>query len=804
MAVRRLELAAVRYRARRELGHRRRAIVGLAALVALVGGLVTAAAAGAARTDSAYPRFVADHQASDVVKIGTLTVDPDGDAVLDRIESLPEVVSATRAAYVFAMPLGTTGRPAPSVNIGQPLVPERGWLQTMDRPKVLAGRRPDPRRPNEISLSYTTARDTGLGLGDHLKMATWTPSQAVAVLTGADVAPGGPVIDLEIVGVDLSPGELAASSTDYSVAHFSPAFYDRYRDEVGLASGSYVRLRHGAADVPAFLREAAAFGARDQGLQAGLTAKTQRATHLPAVALRLFALLAGVAGAVIVFQALARELTYRATDEPTLRAVGMTRLERASASFVLTAVVAAGGAAGAIVLAVILSPLAPIGLARVAEPHPGVAFGGTWLVGGALVIVLVGATLGAIAAWRTSGLAERLETAGGGAHAFAFLDRVGGPPPVAAGLKLGLRSGRGSTAVPIRTTIAGVAVAIAAVVTAMIFVASLDHLLRTPRLYGWDWDITVGSPYSSQDLTPVVRPVLEGDPAVAAFTPVDFAPLLVNGRPVDATAFDDGPLGAQIVEGRAPSRPDELVLGPKTLRRIGVHVGDRVDVRAKGAHRRMQVVGTTVLANLSFSDTYGVGEGAALTFDGLRALDPGAYRKAYVVRLRDPSGAPATIRRLTAAFGAGQVFVQGPVRPPDLDNFRRIERAPITLAGILALLAVVTLGHALLSATRRRAKDLAILKVLGFVRREVRAAVAWQATSLTVIALVVGLPAGVALGRLLWVAFAGELGVVARPVVPTLAVALAVPLAILTANLAAGPPARAAARIPPATVLRRD
>lgn len=48
---------------------------------------------------------------------------------------------------------------------------------------------------------------------------------------------------------------------------------------------------------------------------------------------------------------------------------------------------------------------------------------------------------------------------------------------------------------------------------------------------------------------------------------------------------------------------------------------------------------------------------------------------------------------------------------------------------------------------------------------------AWQATPLTVIALLVGLPAGVALGRLLWVSFADQLGVAVRPVVPPLAVA---------------------------------
>ena len=40
---------------------------GLALIIALAGGAVLAAAAGASRTDSAYPRFLAQSHASDVL-----------------------------------------------------------------------------------------------------------------------------------------------------------------------------------------------------------------------------------------------------------------------------------------------------------------------------------------------------------------------------------------------------------------------------------------------------------------------------------------------------------------------------------------------------------------------------------------------------------------------------------------------------------------------------------------------------------------------------------------------------------------
>ena len=119
----------------------------------------------------------------------------------------------------------------------------------------------------------------------------------------------------------------------------------------------------------------------------------------------------------------------------------------------------------------------------------------------------------------------------------------------------------------------------------------------------------------------------------------------------------------------------------------------------------------------------------------------------------------------------------------------------------VTLLAVATLTHALVSATKRRARDLAILKVLGFRRGQLRAVVAWQATGLALTASLVGLQLGIAVGRATWVVFAGHLGVVADPVTPIAMIAL-LPVAILIANLAAAIPGRFAAATRPALTLR--
>ena len=81
---------------------------------------------------------------------------------------------------------------------------------------------------------------------------------------------------------------------------------------------------------------------------------------------------------------------------------------------------------------------------------------------------------------------------------------------------------------------------------------------------------------------------------------------------------------------------------------------------------------------------------------------------------------------------------------------------------------------------------------------------AWQATTFAFLALVIGIPVGVIVGRWAWTALADNLGTVAEPIIPVLAVVLAVPVVLLIANAVAYVPGRIAARLRPATVLRSE
>ena len=89
-------------------------------------------------------------------------------------------------------------------------------------------------------------------------------------------------------------------------------------------------------------------------------------------------------------------------------ALGLPRRQLIVVGTARNLMVALAGAAGAVLVAFVLSPLAPVGEARLAEPSPGFAFDPLVLLLGALVMVVVVMALGlwpsvrAARAWTSS------------------------------------------------------------------------------------------------------------------------------------------------------------------------------------------------------------------------------------------------------------------------------------------------------------------------------------------------------------------------------------------------------------------
>jgi len=164
--------------------------------------------------------------------------------------------------------------------------------------------------------------------------------------------------------------------------------------------------------------------------------------------------------------------------------------------------------------------------------------------------------------------------------------------------------------------------------------------------------------------------------------------------------------------------------------------------------------------------------------------------------------------RMVAASGgssiADTIDLLPAQRPAEIVNYRSMGAMPAILAGGLAAGATAALGLTLVASVRRRRRDFALLKTLGFTRGQLAAAVAWQSTTIAVVGLAVGIPLGIAAGRWLWLLFAHELSAVPEPTVPVVSVTLAGLIALVAANLVAAFPGRRAARTPTADILRAE
>ncbi|MGE5291549.1 MAG: ABC transporter permease, partial [Micromonosporaceae bacterium] len=66
------------------------------------------------------------------------------------------------------------------------------------------------------------------------------------------------------------------------------------------------------------------------------------------------------------------------------------------------------------------------------------------------------------------------------------------------------------------------------------------------------------------------------------------------------------------------------------------------------------------------------------------------------------------------------------------------------LAASLAVIGIAVLGQFIVVSARRRRRDFAVLKALGLLRRQVRSITAWQVSTVTGLAVLAGLPPGVA------------------------------------------------------------
>jgi hypothetical protein len=793
-------------------------------IVGILGGVAMASVAAARRTQSAVARILAASNPSDLdIDTGSYSA-----GTVRAISRLPQV----RAAESYVALNGLRALPSGFATIDTPFNEQvevvgslDGLYLDQDRVIITGGRLANPRRAGEIVISEQTARRFGLRPGQSFDLNLYSGQQAADPRFDPMTRQPLHRVRLTITGIGVFTDEVVQDDIDriYRVLT-TPALTRKMAGCCGSYFWTGLKLARGQRDVAAvqqgYIRRAPAGTPPIFRVTSVVEDQGERAVRPESVAAAVFGLIAALIALVLATQAIRRKIVGGRSPRGVLRAVGASPL-----TLVLEAVLGilcaiAAGVVLAVGVAVAVSPAAPLGVLHRLEPAPGVSF--DWLVlgvGAALFLVVLFVAAVALACGdvlaRPRGAGDRRWT--------AVTAKLGLPVAARAGVGFAFEPDPGGYSRPAGPGIFGTVVALVILVGSLVFGASLSNLVSHPPLYGWAWDVEMlaGSGYGNIPAGQVSQ-MLARDPDVATWAGAFFAAVEINGHNVPVLATTTNRVGPPVLTGHGVAGPAQILVGPETLAAVGSHVGGTVRVFNSQATLRMRVTGTATMPAI------GVGHGSHLSL-GIGAVLPATALPAALENRNTPSSpalqGPNTILvrfrpgvdrsaaaqrlariagRLSAIRSTDGVQVLPVQHPAEIVNYRTMGTAPLVLAGLLAAGAVVALVLSLAASVRRRSRELALLKALGFVRGQLIAAVLWQALVTVAIGTAVGIPLGVAAGRFLWTRFAGELYVVPQPVISPATVLAVTVAALAVATLTAVLPGWRAARTPIATVLRAE
>jgi len=799
----------------------------LGLVIGIGAGALLAAVAGARRTTSAYDRFVAAQDGIDVVVSGPgdFCEPPECDPhVVEGLDSVAESVRAVAANFIG----GRTSRGAEIAGGAFLLIGSADGRLGSDLNKwlVVDGRAPANDAANEAILTKSLAESLDIRVGDSVEFDV-----QIGGFDSGEVA----TVELDVVGIEISPSELEPlSGGALRAVYTTPALVEQ-RPELWAFEGVAVRLKGGPDARTAFVSDL-----ENYGLEADPSVDSVRQRDAArerfrndANALVAFAVVGALATVVLAGQALHRQQVLDAAEDDRLRALGCARAELRGVAFLRAAFVAVASTGVAALTAVVLSPFAPVGEARAVEVDRGIDV--DWLVLGAGGLAIAA---GVVALSMTA--AERVIRSRREAPVrvpSSVLNTLSHLPGLHVRLGAGLAFERARRSVPTASVLTSVTLAVAAITAAITFGASLDHLQSSPALYGQPWDAVLFVEYPEPVLaTDAERELLAGgedaglsaeyfelfgelarragdrlaaEPSVAAISRGTSETIHVGPiRDEPSLALDPvkGSLEASIIEGRNPKASDEIAVGDRLLDQLGLGVGDTVEVQ------RLRVVRDFV--NQTFEEVPEiatariVGRGVFAILDEFESLGGGVVEAPrgggdlLFIRFAEGADKAALLERFGQEFG---LFSGTDFELQDrLLDVEGMEATPVLITALTGFLGAATLLHFGVVAARRHSRHLAVLRSLGMRRRECVRVLAWYVVLIAGAALLVGVPLGIAAGRIAWLAIADGLHVVPVATLPPPATALIAVVVLGAALVTAGVPGRLTTRHAPASALRAE
>lgn len=309
---------------------------------------------------------------------------------------------------------------------------------------------------------------------------------------------------------------------------------------------------------------------------------------------------------------------------------------------------------------------------------------------------------------------------------------------------------------------------------------------------------------------------LVGEPGIAAAIPriEDIAVILgADGSSVVTPGLTEQPIGANwpddaqmspyefVGKGRAPVRPDEVVIDQRSAEKAGLGVGDEVGIVARGEVGRFRIVGVVNTARGELP----AGSSLAL-FETARARQLFSMEDTdtrVAVRITDDADIDTVRAGIEQSLPYGAQVVTGDEaaihRQESINrSFTLVRSLIMGFAGLALLVGMVTAANSLTLLYSQRRLTFATFRLVGAKRYQIMGAALAEAALLAAVASLAGAPVGMILGALI----EGVLGGLGTPIpvggsrISLSALVLAVVVGALATILAAVVPAWRACSTP--------
>jgi hypothetical protein len=353
-----------------------------------------------------------------------------------------------------------------------------------------------------------------------------------------------------------------------------------------------------------------------------------------------------------------------------------------------------------------------------------------------------------------------------------------------------------------RPGLLGAVVGVMGLVAIVVVGTSLQRVVDTPARWGTTWHVAT-------EAYDVDREAVLDDRDIAAAAVLLYdEQVTIDGVEAISMAFDSvkGDLSPTLLEGRAPRTADEIALGRDTLREVEVELGSTVEVRSRSqVAEEMRVVGVVAFPT--------IGEPTTLTVGGSLTADGGARLGLGDPSVSDDVGTPYLVVRWAEGVdrdvATGRLEASGPpvvlpIASPEVQGLADVRGFPLAAAWALLLAGMIAASHALIVTVARRRRELGVLTSLGLTPNQRGMIVLAQATTIAVVALVIGVPLGVLVGNFVWSALADSIGVAPDSLIPSGAVLFGAAVVVGGLNVIALWPAARARRLRVAEALRTE